>query len=454
MASRCFLGFSILVHILMLLSLFSEPFELKHGQHLDGTVSHPVEQSDYRGFLDAWFHDTDRVPRGLDFFSIYQAGRNFLRGQSVYYGVRVHRLGNDALVVPYFSGFRYLPVYACTYGVALNLLPPWPAYWTWIIMIEILLLLNLWIIRKLPVSLSCRQILTGMWLAYTPTYIELHIGQQSFVTVTLLHCALLSAITGKLKRRDLCYSASVIWKLNTILFIPIWVKFKRFGTIALLFLAVILLSAPYFLWVPGSFPEFTSYFHHKFIATGPNSLGFWSLAAVILNRCGVAQESIRNSLQYWTMGLWTLASLATLVPRRIPFTRALAMWICVYFLTYQYVWEHHYVMMLPVFSAGMIHPRLRRLCVAVWLLCALPTPYILWNVPSQAMPQLQWTFSQEILYHSTKLIPVLILFLALVFQLFRKPARDSSPQESAEPESQLDVIALLSSRLRKDRRAV
>lgn len=451
MPSRIFLCAAVLIHIVFLASLLSEPLILEHGTHLTGSKTHPLENPQYRGFMDAWFHDTDRVPRGLDFFSIYQAGRNFIRGQSVYFGVREHRLGNEALVVPYFSGFRYLPVYACTYGVILNVLPPWYSYWTWIAVVEILLLLNLWIIWKLPLSVPHQRILTAMWLAYSPYYVELHIGQQSMVTVTLLHCVLLGALTSRAGMRDISYAGSVIWKLNTILFIPIWIKLKRFKTIAVLFLLIVALSAPYFAFVPGSFQEFSSYFHDKFIATGPNSLGFWSLTSMFLSHQEVSHETIRQVMKYWTLFIWTVASLATLIPRRIQFTRALAMWICVYFLTYQYVWEHHYVLMLPVFTAGMLVPSLRRLTACVWLLCALPTPYFLWNNPALAMPQTEWSLLQNVVYHSTKLVPVLVLFAVLIFQLIRNHTGDpgDTPETSMD---QLDILSLWTTILRKDHR--
>ncbi|MBN1297333.1 hypothetical protein JXA80_11180 [bacterium] len=407
-----------IAHVAMLTSLLSEPFFLTYPINLTGTRTHPAELDSLKGFLDPWFHDTDRVPRGLDFFSIYQAGRNFMRGQSVYYGVRNHNLGETALVVPYFSGFRYLPIYACTFGVLLNILSPWHSYWTWIACVELLLIANLFILSRLMIPKHLRPMLIAMWLAYTPYYIELHIGQQSMVTVTLLHAIVAAASHFNTRLRDTCYIGSVIWKINTILFVPIWIKLKRNHTIIILFLTIIGLSAPYFFRHPGSFQEFSSYFGHRFIAVGPNSLGFWALGATTLQRFGLDHASIRTSLTLWSLIIIAIATCATLLPRRIHLPQALAMWICVYFLTYQYVWEHHFVMLLPVWSIGFIDPKLRRLTGAAWLVCALPTPYYFWNNPA-TMPQMQWTTVQDIGYHALKIVPILLLFIILIVHSFR-----------------------------------
>lgn len=436
------LCFAVCLHLLIIGSLLSEPFALEHGKTLVGSRSHPRETDPSRGYLDAWFHDTDRVPRGLDFFSIYQAGRNFLRGQSVYYGVREHRLGEDALVVPFFSGFRYLPAYACIFGSMLNLLPPWHSYWTWVLFVELLLLLNIHATKWLPVSPVIRRHIIAMWLAYSPYYVEIHIGQQSMVTVTLLHLCMIAHVNHRPAIRNGTYIASVLWKINTLLFLPLWIKFKQWRTILILICVTLVLSAPYFLAVQDSFQEFWSYFHHKFIATGPNSLGFWAFLSQFLLHSNLDHALIKHILTVWSLAVCVLAAAATLLPQKIHFPLMLSMWICVYFLTYQYVWEHHYVLMLPVFSAGMLVQPLRKWTVLLWLLCALPTPYRLLNIPALSMPQVHWNLLQRTLYHGMKIIPVLLFFFRLVFSSFN---RMHEPADSLNGEdSQWDVCRMIS----------
>jgi len=408
---------AVTIHFTFLVSIISEPFQWVPGINMTGSKTHPQECDEFSGFLDSFFHDADRVPRGLDFFSIYQAGYNFLHGYSVYYGVREHEFGDEVLVVPYFSGFRYLPSYAYIFGSILNCFRPWPSYWFWIVCVESMLFLNIWALWLIPVNKHIRILASIMWLAYTPYYIELHIGQQSMVTATALHLTGLLHLRSRNKMRDTCYIFSVLWKLNTLLFIPIWLKYRRIRSIGILFFLILIFSVPYFCSTPGSFREFFSYFHLKFIPTGPNSLGLWSLFGTVWQRIIPGNEQMMVVLNLISWVFLIFASLITLLPRKINFIHALGLWTCVYFLTYQYVWEHHYVMLLPVFSLLMLVDK-SKIWMAIWFLCAIPTPYILFNNPALDMPQLQWTASQDIFYHSTKIIPVLLMFVILAWKMF------------------------------------
>jgi hypothetical protein len=450
--SYLFILLAVVVHVMMLGSLFGEPFAFEHGVNLTGTLSHPMEMDEYKGFLDSWFHDTDRVPRGLDFFSIYQAGQNFLRGDSVFYGVREHRDGPEALVVPYFSGFRYLPVYAFTFGVVLNALPPWHSYWTWIILVEILLLLNLYLTKFLAIDPVIRRTIVAMWLAYSPYYIELHIGQQSMVTTTLIHIVIIAHLNKSFKIRDTGYVFSVLWKINTVLFLPVWIKLKRWKTIAVLSVFTVTLSAPYFLTVEGSFQEFSSYFKHKFIAAGPNSLGFWAFLVQFFQETTLEHAAIRHALATWSLFIVATAAAATFMPRRICFYKALSLWICVYFLIYQYVWEHHFVMLLPVFTTGMLLKRLRRWTLLLWFFCAVPTPYILFNNPSLPMPQANWSLMQKTVYHGIKVVPLLLFYCVLIYQLIRNKAGYADDNQLNHHLDQLDPAGCFVSLVRTIRK--
>lgn len=414
---------SIVVHLSFLVSLFSEPWVLQHNINLSGSRSHPIEQPAHQGFWDPFFHDTDRVPRGLDFFSIYQAGYNFRHGMSVYYGVREHRYGSEHLVVPYFSGFRYLPYYAVLYGGLLSMAAPWTAYWLWVVFVEILLIFNLHAIRILFIDEKLLRLTRAVWLSFSPYYIEMHIGQQSMVTVTLLTMCAIAHRESRPYKRDFFYGLSVLWKLNSILFIPIWIKLRRFRSIMVLMLVMVILSAPYFLVVPGSFSEFASYFHHKFVAAGPNSQGFTALFVSIWQDTGLSATDLPIALSIWKYLMIGLAVATTFLPKRINVLRVLAMWICIYFLTYQYVWEHHYVMMLPVYtmlvaSSGRVR----------WLIPALfhiaPTPYFFFNDPTRSMPQETWSVFQDLLYYGFRTAPVAIIFFTLVWSEFRFPEPD------------------------------
>ncbi len=413
------LGFFIVllgvaIHGSMLVSLVAEPFEWLPGHNMTGTLSHPQEDTTLRGFWDPFFHDSDRVPRGLDFFSIYQAGYYFSIGQPIYYGVRESTLGNETLVVPYFSGFRYLPVYAYTFGYLLTILSPWTSYWIWIGCVELLFGFNLLLLCRTDNPLHLKIIAAFMWLAYSPYFIELHIGQQSMVTVTLLHVMILRNANQKL--RDTSYILSVLWKINTLLFLPVWIRLRRYGTIIILVSSIILVSAPYFIRFPDTLKEFLSYFGSKFIATGPNSFGVWSLVASVWHTCSFDSSILPYLLKIWTVVVLMIAASATFFSKHFCFEKALCMWSCSYFLTYQYVWEHHYVLLMPVFSSLLFKDKSLRWTIP-WVFCALPTPYYFLNIPTLSMPQSQWTIIELLFHHSTKIIPVIVTFGLLAYHL-------------------------------------
>ena len=95
------------------------------------------------------------------------------------------------------------------------------------------------------------------------------------------------------------------------------------------------------------------------------------------------------------------------------------MWISVYFLAYHYTWEHHFVMILPAFVLLYIRER-KPWILALYALVALPTPFFLLDIPGVRMPQPQWSTVASLLYHSSKAVPVAVLFGVLLCRQFRK----------------------------------
>jgi hypothetical protein len=70
----------------------------------------------------------------------------------------------------------------------------------------------------------------------------------------------------------------------------------------------------------------------------------------------------------------------------------LALWTTTFFLVYHHVWEHHYVMLLPILvtlAMRSTSPWLR----AVYILLALPTPFYLIDPHGQVavLDAMRWT---------------------------------------------------------------
>ena len=102
------------------------------------------------GWWDTYFHDSARFEsqQATDFFAIYLAGNQIIRGETLYPLKKDYTTGATLFkpdtdnpkyleVVPYYDPFRYLPV-AGYVGVPMNLFEPWTAYKLWIIFYEIL----------------------------------------------------------------------------------------------------------------------------------------------------------------------------------------------------------------------------------------------------------------------------------------------------------------------------
>jgi hypothetical protein len=205
-----------------------------------------------------------------------------------------------------------------------------------------------------------------------------------------------------------------MWKLNTLLAAPLLVRMGRFRALLLLAVLIIITSAPYFMLMPGSWKEFILYFKVKMIADGPNSQGLWALVAMLYKRSGLPLSFLLPLMQQITF--WTLAitGLVTFLNRQLRPVPVLAMWICCFYLTYRYVWEHHYVIILPLLILLQLQDR-SRATLLVWALLALPTPFVFFNLAGVAMPQSQWTWQQDLLVHS-KVLPVAGLWLHLCHQ--------------------------------------
>lgn len=89
----------------------------------------------WTGMLNSFFHDTRYIiDQGIDFFAFYQAGNNVLNGLDCY-------VRPDPLAVPYMFPYRYLPYFAYSFGAILNLAPPIIAYWIWVGILTVSVLL-------------------------------------------------------------------------------------------------------------------------------------------------------------------------------------------------------------------------------------------------------------------------------------------------------------------------
>jgi hypothetical protein len=432
------------------------------------------------GTLNSLFFDATVTHgrRGWDFYALYQAGHNVLTGHSVYEsdGSQIDMVIPDGTYTP----FRYLPLSAYTVGVLLNLVSPLWAYRLWATFTEVCLLACAALTWRTVKDRDRRARLVAMWLCYTPFYLELYMGQFSFVQGALVFVMLLLALRSPLGRAgllqsrltrrtchpersgaeskgllvhprdsstrcrllgmtdcaapvlgrgfDLAWIGSVLWKQNTALFLPLMLRLRRWRALGLLALLLLVTAGPYFALVPHSLDAFLGNFRSEAPWFQFGNLGFrqlvfdamWSAGDVL----GVEiPASLYAGVQTAVVALFLCVPLAlTVLDRRPDVVAHLCLWMSTYYLVYHHVWEHHYVMILPVLVILAMRERSPWLG-AIYVLLALPTPFRLIDPQGQVavLDAMRWTpirpLWQDLVYHASKAVPVLALYCALAWRI-------------------------------------
>lgn len=403
-ASRVLLGIAVLVHGVMLLSWRTG---ILNPLYFDATVTHGR--------------------RGWDFYALYQAGHNVLTGHSAYAtdGAQIDVVIPDGAYTP----FRYLPVSAYTAGVLLNLVSPLWAYRLWVAWIELALWMCIALTWRAVADPNRRARLVAMWLCFTPFYLELYMGQFSFVQGALVFAILLRALRADLGlHTDLVWAGSVLWKQNTALFLPLMVRLRRWRALVLVAFLLLLTAAPYFVLVPGSMDAFMRNFYSEPPWFQFGNLGFrqlvfdtmWSAGDVL----GIEiPATVYAGVQRAVVGLLLLVPLAlTVLDRRLNVVTHLCLWMTTYFCVYHHVWEHHYVMVLPVLVVLSMRDESPWLW-GVFVLLALPTPFYLIDPQGQVavLDAMRWTpirpLWQDLAYHASKAVPILVLYGMLAWRI-------------------------------------
>ncbi len=423
------------------------------------------------GLLVGWRFQTPLIPyffdatvlsggRGLDFYSIYQAGYNARHGQDIYEGDPAQ----VSVVVPYFTPYRYLPTVAYTVGAALSLLPPLTAYKIWIVIVESTLLLcagaSFYVTRSDP-DLAVR--LAAIWLVFSPYYLELFMGQFSLIQAALVFGMLLVPAEHVIQRIDHIHSAqallaprvtvaqqdaplgppawparlfdivwitSVLWKINTVVFIPPLARLGRWRTLAGAGLLAAAVTLPYFAIFPAHWRDFlANNFGNTVAGHELGNLGFRQLVYELLAVIG-ADPAAQRLAQLAIIGLVVLVALGlTFWPRAVPLPLVplLSLWLVAFFLVSPQVWEHHYVMLLPVLVvAYRRHPGW--IIAGLWLLLAVPTPFGFTALqPAIAanhdlrgfLLSPAWQF---LLQHASKAVPTALLFAYFSAEIARNPS--------------------------------
>ncbi len=391
--------------------------------------------------------------RAADFFGIYQSGVNLVNGHSIYCQDLPENL--EHRVVPYFYYFRYLPPVAALSAISSRLLAPWPAYWVWVVINELLLLITvLWILRWDKWPAHRRVFAAALWLGYFPLYIEQYMGQFSLSMALFLlilwkyddnskkkedstsdisSCNYLRQKPGFSRMADhlgtlfipIVWSASILLKFFPILMVIPYYRDKLNRRIIYCFCIVLFSSTLYFASYPNSITTFIKYNLRPFTTLYKGDFGFQALIKVIFRAINPEVidkplslvESLHSPERITLVSIFLLililAIWKTVKISHYPNRRAydLMIWTTVFFLVYKTIWEYHYLMILPAITA-IILCRGTPIVYIMGLLIGLPSLFGL--LPTLGVDPLsaidRWPVLIKILYFGSKSIPVLVLF--------------------------------------------
>lgn len=381
------------------------------------------------GWLNPLFNDAmHRFGPGCDFFSIYAAGVRVRLGQSIY------AIGDHLGDVPYGYAFRYAPLVAYTLGWALARLPGVTAYVLWLCICEVVLLRNIRLTLQQTADARTKCLGAALWLLFSPYYLELYVGQFTFVTASLVFWA----YVGWMRRQeaggrggtlaDFCWAGAVWLKMMPLLYLPIAVIRRRWVGIATTIVVLIGSFIIYLAWLPRDWWVFC---RTNMVLVPTWHAGNQGLMALLYELCGESAGSFRVArivaLAIVGLAFGVVCWRAWKASKRAsPHTEshllyAYAAASATYLLLYKDVWEHHYVLLLP----PLILLAVKRERLAMWLpaflVAALPCAFVLYDVGGIGYnedPQFYWQSSVSLLHHVWKPLAALWLMAAVTLRSF------------------------------------
>jgi len=379
------------------------------------------------GWLNPLFNDSmHRFGLGGDFFSLYAAGVKARMGESVY------TIGGHVETVPYAYAFRYAPLVAYTLGAALSRLPALAAYALWLIACELALLRNIRLTLEIAPDRRTGYTAAALWLLFTPYYLELFVGQFTFITASLVFWAYLGwreGTRGEAGKADWFWAAAVWLKMMPLLYLPLVLRRGRWKSALAVALVLAASSAVYFLHFPHDWAVFAATNAEEAPAGHAGNLG---LMAFLFHALGERKEPFLTArvVVYSLVGMalvWLTYRAWYARPGEAAEGKRLALYAAcsaAYLLTYKDVWEHHYVLLLP----PLVLLALRRSSPWLWLppflVSALPGLFALYDLPSLGYnedPQVYWRPATSLLHHAGKPLAPLWLLTGLLAQSLVTP---------------------------------
>ena len=360
------------------------------------------------------FNDASHTRRGFDFGVFYLAGQALAEGRDIY-------------SVSGAFGFRYLPAFALVASL-FTYFQPRTAYLLHLCCTELFLAANLYLTWRW-VEEPRRGWALFMWLAFSPYFLELYMGQVSFWAASLLFWLIVGLHSGRERVAGFCWAGALLVKPNALILAPALLRLRVWRVLVLGLLAGSLTSLPYFLLHPDSWAAFFAANIHgapvQGALTHAGNLGLQGgLVSVVAQLAGRPLAELTTLADLPLLGRLVIycSQAAILVAALVATYRGrhalplLALWMCTFFLVYKDVWEHHYVFLQPVLVALYAHSGSPKF-LWIFALIALPTPFVLFDIEPGVYgpidPERTWEPVASIAYRSTKLIPLGYLWYGL-----------------------------------------
>ncbi|NOY88662.1 MAG: DUF2029 domain-containing protein, partial [FCB group bacterium] len=285
-------------------------------------------------------------------------------------------------------------------------------------------------------------IISFLLVFFSPYYLEVYMGNTSFITGTLLLVAFYFYRQQEFKKFFIIFIMSILIKPIGLLFLPLLFFDKQKKMVVIALVIIIGLALPYFLMHPGDWVNFVrvnfdGYAAQPGFLVHAGNQGFYALMLTIsthLHHLPNSKLYTLYQLPWWNDFLiraipYVFVLLSLWLTYRLRKSKQLELliflWVATYLLGYKDIWEHTYSLLifglLFLYLSKAINPRLLLICsVAI----ALPTAFAFYDITffhgAFNDPDWHWGFATSLIHHATKPIWVLVLYVACLIQGFGK----------------------------------
>lgn len=407
---------ALAVHLLIFFSVFRQPAAVN------------FKSSERFVFWPLFVNAVHCAGPGSDFFAVLEAARKTETGANPYnFLVSTGR-------VPYFFPFRYPVFIAYLMRYTLGRFAPLTAYRLWLLVLEGGLLLFLFAVyrrlRLLPADDWIIRLSPPLLLLFSfPFFLELHMGQFTFVTALLIAAA---ALNERASLRALSLGLGSLLKLfPLLLFIPEYFRTRRIRLMLSIVSLLVAVNAVFYFRHPDWWTNFYDFnFRLRSGMAGGNFSPLYifymlgeDLGLVWSDR---AWNLVRNIASLLSVG----AALGIVLRNRIQSPLLSYPPVLLgFFVSFYALWEHTVSGVLVIgvlFLLGLTSPGLpqtiseepvRRRTIRFSLLflffLALPSPYILFENnfdPHLLDPTVYWQTWQRYVLVLSKAVPLVGLF--------------------------------------------